>query len=690
MSTRPRSREGVGQLLGEERIALRLGVDERLDRVGNAQDPEPAGDEHRRVRVVELDEPEMLQHGHLAQEHDGGPVPARPGTHHRQRARNTPCHLLGQFPGRLVEPVAVVEDDHLGPSTRGPGHQPGDQLPGRLGPPLALEEAGGLALGETQGEDGVQERAQLLHLGTEEFGHPSPAATGVGQRREVDDAGHDLPPRVIGRATVDGARTPLEDPEPEFLGPVPGPGHQRGLADPRFPLDHHDTADPVRGEVVDQGAHALLFTHPSHQVGGTRRHGAVGQPEGHVDADRCIEALYRDLGESLEDDLIARGTHGCVVHVDTVPGDRHEPGGQVHGPADHRVVASTYRTDRSGEDPSGGDADARTVPEGRQSGADLQGDLHAARGIVLVGVRRGAEDRDDHVALVARAHVLEHGAVAGQHLLDGADQRVHRGQRLRGRLVEVREVHEHGRHQAQLTQPVAESRVRPGQYGLGHVGQEQLADVGGHLRRLGRHTIGRIRHLVQPDAATAARRSRGRPVDQGPGLPGEDHFARVRLGVRHRDLVDRLTGEYEMPPTLPAAHGRHHGTTRSHGDVHAEFDVLTGRIPVEFLLDDQAADGGPDGGVGHRQVGGGPEGEKGVAEELHRLPTVVPDDVHEAPVVAVEDGGEAFRPLGAVSAELRRQGGEPGDVGEQRRTHHRHGFRLREGARFGHEPSYHE
>ena len=201
-------------LLGEEGVALRLGVDrgdERRRRLLAGQGGQQRGDAVLR-EALEADRlgpaPAQQALERTGEGVGGGDLGVAIGPHRQHRQ---PGESLGQVldeeEGALVGPVEVVEDEEQRPGGGGPGQDVAE----------AVEEVVALLLGRKLqrprdvGEEPAEAGQQLGHLGrvVAEEGPERLRARCVGQGLLQDlDEGH------VGRRALDLVAPPDEDPEP--------------------------------------------------------------------------------------------------------------------------------------------------------------------------------------------------------------------------------------------------------------------------------------------------------------------------------------------------------------------------------------------------------------------------------------------------------------------------------------------
>jgi hypothetical protein len=157
----PRVSERVGELIGEERVALGALGHEVRDRIGDLGDPEPTRDQLPDVRgrqPLERDRPAamvlldlgLLEAALLARDRPGR------GQHHQRR--DVAHHPQQQPPGGGVHPVGVFQAEQHPPGGRLLPEKVRQQRADRGGAGLALERAALLRLVEAKWQDALQRR----------------------------------------------------------------------------------------------------------------------------------------------------------------------------------------------------------------------------------------------------------------------------------------------------------------------------------------------------------------------------------------------------------------------------------------------------------------------------------------------------------------------------------------------------
>ena len=449
-------------LLGEERVALALGV----DAVHEGGRWLLAGQPGHKGRDVGLGQRSQRDTGHqpLADQlvEDPGQrrgrldlVVAEGADDHDRHVGQARGQVLEQQQGRLVGPVQVLEDEHQ----RALGGGPPDELP-HAEPQVAT----GLLGREVQrrrdlGDDQPQAGGDTGDLGG---GLAEGVAQGGGAARGhhalLDHLGEG---QVRRQALVVGAVTG-KDPQPVGVRLGVDLLQQPGLADPGLTRDQHERAAPDPG-VLERPAQVGPLPVAPDERGLDRPDGAAGgvssplrlvQPPAVGEPAEPVEPAVDEREPSRRLDRVPHGRGD----QDLAPGRlRHDPGGGVDGLTVEGAVALDGRSVvQPDPDP---DAAVGVVPPVLLEGL-LDGDGAAQ------AVRRGGEGGHEPVAEEGRllAAVRADGPpddplVVVQHLVGDPvtvarpelDRALHVGEQDRDRLVAPRARHHRGRGGPALT-----------------------------------------------------------------------------------------------------------------------------------------------------------------------------------------------------------------------------------------------
>ena len=612
----------------------------------------------------------------------GGPaevVGERPGVargaggHHQQQRQVLPAEGQHQ-PGRgRVQPVGVLDHQHRrGLPDRRP-QQPDQQVPGAAGAALPAQLGAGGGLGQLQAQHRVEQRGQVAVLGVraEQLEHQAPAVRPVGAV-EGGQPAEQLPPGVPGGVALDRVPGPGQHRHPGGHGLVDQLGDQARLAGPGLALqDQHLTGPAVAaGGQPAQGARPAGPARPPARPAGpwppAPAPGRAARPRAPrpVDRHRVGPALDPHRREGLEGQGGAGRLGGGGVAEHALARLLHQPGGQVHHPAQHGVLAPPAAPDRAAEGAAGGHPDRDPAAAGGQGLAHGQGGLDAPGRVVLVGQGRQPERRHQGGALLVDAELVDAALVAVQGALEGHHHLL--GLVQAGPVVQVGQVGEHHRDLAQLGQPLLVAGDHRGQHRPGQVGGDQRGAGRGRRRRPGG---GRRRRL----AAEVV-------LQQVHGRPGEHHLPGPGpLGGAGR-LRHRRPGDQQLPPLPLAPDVQHHHLAGPDPDAQGQGQPLGRPRTAQRRLHGLGAAGRHRRGRGQPppvEVPGRrrPAGQQRVPGELEHVPAGPGDQLQQRLERPVEQPPQLLGPTRPPLGQPLGDGREPGDVGQQQRPRHPVGMR---------------
>ena len=318
----------VGELLAEEGVAVGLLEQQVAHLVGQGGDAQALADDAHRLLDGEPAEGEL-----------GRPIALEEHRVLRQRPRDGPGREqdeeridllhdgLGDGPGRGVEPVGVLDDQHHG-ARLGDSSEEGreDQREVRRAD-LALHLGGLGRLLEAQRQQGVEqgrEGRQRL-VAADGLDHPRPELLGGGASPQPEGGGEHASPCVVRRVSFDAEGLGHQHRHVEPLGAAHRLGDDPRLADPRLAVEHQQAAAALAQDALQSlGDRVELLSAPDDLgLGAPRRGDHVAGRSEHRDGPR--DALDPPRREDVVDQALLRRPEGRLVHDHRALGDLHQP-----------------------------------------------------------------------------------------------------------------------------------------------------------------------------------------------------------------------------------------------------------------------------------------------------------------------------------------------------------------------------